>query len=173
MMKSIKRMVLTGVAVTVTMLSFTAPAMALPPGQVAPPDPPGQVAPADPTPDDPNPGDPTPGDPNPPGDTNEGGGSNAGSSDDSGGYGNTGTVGGTFDRGGVFISGLLPNSFTSMLGDVGNSVKDNLPAAIAKNVPNTDGGWSLLALVVASLATGGLVLRSAAKRISRATRTAQ
>ncbi len=198
---TMKRMILTGAAVAV-MMSFAAPAMALPPHQVGPTDPPVTVAPPDPPvspfcakhpeicghlddlppltiapPDDPPANPPTdppanpPADPNAPGDTNEGRGSNAAGSAVGGSYG-TESDSGTFDRGGAFISDLLPNAFTSTLSDTGNSVKENLPASVAKSLPISGGGWTFLALVVAALIAGGLVVRSLFRRAARVTRSA-
>jgi LPXTG-motif cell wall-anchored protein len=229
MKKSIKRMVLTGAAVTV-MMSFAAPAMAegetqqfqsdsfvcdffpslcdpppvKPPGPVVAPvaDPP--LAPVT----DPSPGKPSgpvvgpvvnpplapvtdpvadPGNDEPVTDppnttttpdndepnasgtgANSGGGSAPGGSSSSG----ISSPSETFDRGGTFVSSFLPYTLTNTMGEAGNSVKKNLPASVAKSLPNTGGGWSFLALVGAALIIGGFVIRSIVRRTANGTRTA-
>lgn len=79
----------------------------------------------------------------------------------------------TIDRGGTFVSYVVPTALTNTMGDVGNSVKKNLPASVAKSLPDTGGGWSLLVLVAAGLITGGLLIRSIARRTAGVGRTAQ
>jgi LPXTG-motif cell wall-anchored protein len=229
MLNSMKKMVLTGAAVTV-MMSFAAPAMAegeaqqfqsdnficdffpslcdpppvKPPGPVVDPvadpplapvadpvvdpppvKPPGPVvdpvadpplAPvADPGNDNPVTDPPDKEDPvtDPPPDTSGTGGNSGGGSATGGSSGGgINSASGTFDRGGTFVSSFLPNTFTSTIGEAGNSMKKNLPASVAKSLPNTGGGWSFLAVVGAALIAGGFVLRSIAKRITGATPTA-
>jgi hypothetical protein len=55
------------------------------------------------------------------------------------------------DRGGVFLSTILPSGFTSVVEDSGNSLKSDLPAPVAKTLPNTGGGWVTLALAGGAL----------------------
>jgi LPXTG-motif cell wall-anchored protein len=213
MMKStMKRIVLTGAAVAV-MMSFAAPAMALPnvveggPGVLDPivdsppppppnplcdvtpfgcgnnPDPvldPGDNPVAEPPPPSPPPEDTPPEDTPPPDKDDPGneesdtsgsaGGSSGGSS---GGGGFIGTASETVDRGGTFMSSFLPTTLTSTMGDVGNSMKKNLPAPVAKSLPNTGSGWSFLVLVAVGLIAGGFLIRSIARRTTSVTRTAQ
>ena len=206
MMKSMKRMVLTGAAVAV-MMSFAAPAVAAPkvvdggPGVIGPvvdppppphppnplcdvtpfgcgnnPDPvldPGDNPVAGPPPEDTPPEDTPPPDNidprNEESDTGESGGSSGGSS----GGGPIGSASETIDRGGTFVSSFLPTTLTSTIGDVGNSMKKNLPAPVAKSLPNTGGGWSFLALVAAGLIAGGFLIRTIVRRTTSVTRTAQ
>jgi LPXTG-motif cell wall-anchored protein len=218
MMKStIKRIVLTGAAVAV-MMSFAAPAMALPnvvdggPGVLDPivdsppppppnplcdvtpfgcgnnPDPvldPGDNPVAEPPPPSPPPEDTppedTPPENTPPPDKDDPGneesdtsGSAGGSSGgSSGGGGFIGTASETVDRGGTFMSSFLPTTLTSTMGDVGNSMKKNLPAPVAKSLPNTGSGWSFLVLVAVGLIAGGFLIRSIVRRTTSVTRTAQ
>jgi hypothetical protein len=207
MMKStMKRMVLTGAAVAV-MMSFAAPAMALPnvvdggPGVIGPvvdpppppppnplcdvtpfgcgnkPDPvldPGDNPVAEPPP---SPPEDTPPENTPPPDKDDPGneepdtsGSAVGSS---GGGVFIGTASETVDRGGTFMSSFLPTTLTSTMGEAGNPMKKNLPAPVAKSLPNTGGGWSFLALVAAGLIAGGFLIRSIMRRTSSVSRTAQ
>lgn len=197
MKKSIKRMVLTGAAVTV-MLSFAAPAMAVPkvveggPGVVDPvvdppvkdrsplcdltpfgcgntPNPvadPGDNPVADP-PDNNDPVTDPPGN-NDPGneesDTSGSGGSSGGG---------IGSASETIDRGETFVSSFLPTALTNTMGDVGNSVKKNLPAPVAKSLPNSGGGWFFLVLVGAAVIAGGFAIRSIVRHTTSVTRTAQ
>jgi hypothetical protein len=51
----------------------------------------------------------------------------------------------------VFLSTVLPYNVTSAVGDAGNSVKKNVPAPVAKTLPNTGGGWGTLALAGGAL----------------------
>ena len=209
MMKStMKRMVLTGAAVAV-MMSFAAPAMALPnvvdggPGVIGPvvdppPPPPPPYPLCDVTPfrcgNNPNPvldrGDSPVAEPPPPEDTppentppentpppentdprNEE--SDTGGSGGSSGGGPIDSASESIDRGGTFVSSFLPTTLTSTIGDVGNSMKKNLPAPVAKSLPNTGGRWFFLALVAAGLIAGGFLIRSIVRRTSSVTRTAQ
>ncbi len=194
MKSTMKRMILTGAALTVMMLGFAAaPAMALPghdvltdpPVTVEPPDPPVTFCAKHPEicghlddlppltvnpPDEPPANPPTnpPADPpaNPPADppANTQEGGGSNAGSSVGGSYGTEAVSGTFDRGGVFISELLPNTFTSTLSDAGDSVKKNLPDSVSKSLPNTGSGWSLLLLAAGALVAGGVVLRKIAKR---------
>jgi hypothetical protein len=109
-------------------------------------------------------------------DTSGSGGSSGGSS--GGGSGDGGGIGGsaseTIDRGGTFVSSFVPTALTSTIGEAGNSVKENLPAAVAKSLPNTGGGWTFLILVAAGLIAGAFLIRSiAARHSANSTRTAQ
>jgi LPXTG-motif cell wall-anchored protein len=119
-------------------------------------------------------------------DTNGGSGGN--SSGGSGGTGNSsgsattgggGSSGGsvssasqTIDRGGTFVSSFLPSSLTTKMGDAGSAVKKNLPAPVAKSLPNTGGGWSFLVLIGAALIAGGFAVRTVMRRTTSVTRTA-
>jgi len=69
------------------------------------------------------------------------------------------------------VSSFLPTTLTSTIGEAGNSMKKNLPAPVAKSLPNTGGGWSFLILVAAGLTAGGLVIRSMGRRTNGVTRT--
>lgn len=102
-------------------------------------------------------------------DTGGSGGSSGGSS----GGGPIGSASETIDRGGTFVSSFLPTTLTSTIGDVGNSMKKNLPAPVAKSLPNTGGGWSFLALVAAGLIAGGFLIRTMVRRTTSVSRTAQ
>ena len=102
-------------------------------------------------------------------DTGESGGSSGGNS----GGGPIGSASETIDRGGTFVSSFLPTTLTSTIGDVGNSMKKNLPAPVAKSLPNTGGGWSFLALVAAGLIAGGFLIRTMVRRTTSVSRTAQ
>jgi hypothetical protein len=86
-----------------------------------------------------------------------GGGSGGGYGGGSG--GTSDGVGGVIDGGGVFVSNILPSDFTSAVGDGGNSVKQNLPALVAKTLPNTGGGWVTLALAGGALLLAGGFLK--------------
>jgi LPXTG-motif cell wall-anchored protein len=79
----------------------------------------------------------------------------------------------TIDRGGNFVSSFLPYTLTNKMGDAGSAVKKNLPAPVAKSLPNTGGGWSFLVLAAAALLAGGFAIRTIARRTSSVTRTAQ
>jgi LPXTG-motif cell wall-anchored protein len=227
MMKStMKRIVLTGAAVAV-MMSFAAPAMALPnvvdggPGVLdpvvdpppppppppnplcdvtpfgcgnnpdpvldpgdnpvaePPPSPPGNTPTGDTPPGDTPPED-TPPEDTPPPDKDDPGneesdtsGSAGGSSGGSSGGVFIGTASETVDRGGTFVSSFLPTTLTSTMGEAGNSMKKNLPAPVAKSLPNTGGGWSFLVLVAAGLIAGGFLIRTIVRRTSSVSRTAQ
>ncbi len=64
------------------------------------------------------------------------------------------------DRGGLFVSNFLPYEFTNVVEDAGYSLKSNLPAPVAKTLPNTGGGWTFLALGGgALLLTGRFLIR--------------
>ena len=109
-------------------------------------------------------------------DTNGSGGNSSGSSNGGSNGGSAGSVSSasqTIDLGGTFVSGFLPYTLTSTIGDVGNSAKKNLPAPLAKSLPNTGGGWTFLVVVGAALIAVGLVLRSIVRRTTSITRTAQ
>jgi LPXTG-motif cell wall-anchored protein len=117
------------------------------------------------------------------------GGSGGNSSGGSGGTGNSsgsattgggGSSGGsvssasqTIDRGGAFVSSILPYSLTTKMGDAGSAVKKNLPAPVAKSLPNTGGGWSFLVLIGAALIAGGFAIRAMVRHTTSVTRTAQ
>jgi hypothetical protein len=208
MMKStMKRIVLTGAAVAV-MMSFAAPAMALPnvvdggsdvigpvvdPPPPPPPNPlcdvtpfgcgnnpdpvldPGDNPVAEPPPPEATPPENTPPENTPPPDKkdppNE-------ESDTSGSGGSSGggpisSASEIVDRGGTFVSSFLPTTLTSTMGEAGNSMKKNLPAPVAKSLPNTGGGWSFLVLVAGGVIAGGFLIRSIVRRTSSVTRTAQ
>jgi LPXTG-motif cell wall-anchored protein len=79
----------------------------------------------------------------------------------------------TIDRGGTFVSSFLPSSLTSKMGDAGSAVKKNLPAPVAKSLPNTGGGWSFLVLIGAAMIAGGFAIRTIVRRTTSVTRTAQ
>ena len=50
--------------------------------------------------------------------------------------------------------------FTSVVEDAGYSLKSDLPALVAKTLPNTGGGWTFLALAGgALLLTGRFLIR--------------
>ncbi len=219
MKSTMKRMVLTGAAVAV-MMSFAAPAMAVPkvvdggPGVIGPvvdppppppnplcdvtpfgcgntPDPvldpgdnpvdepPPEDTPPENTPPEDTPPENTPPEDTPPpdkkdprneeSDTSGSGGYSGGSSGGS----PIGSASEIVDRGGTFMSSFLPTTLTSTMGEAGNSMKKNLPAPVAKSLPNTGGGWSLLVLVAAGLIAGGFLIRSIVRRTSSVTRTAQ
>jgi len=51
----------------------------------------------------------------------------------------------------VFVSNFLPSGFTSVVEDAGYSLKSDLPAPVAKTLPNTGGGWVTLALAGGAL----------------------
>lgn len=193
MMKSIKRMVLTGAAVAV-MMSFAAPALAeeeqLKPLPSNTDDLP-VLTPDDPDvcdripklcsddlpilePDSPDKADPVvdPGKDN--SDNEESDTSGSGGSSGGGSSGGIGSGSETIDRGGTFVSSFLPANLTSTIGEAGNSVKENLPAPVAKSLPNTGGGWSFLILLVAAgLIAGAFLIRSIVRRTTSVTRTAQ
>jgi LPXTG-motif cell wall-anchored protein len=78
----------------------------------------------------------------------------------------------TIDRGGTFVSGFLPHALTTKMGDAGSAVKKNLPAPVAKSLPNTGGGWSFLVLIGAALIAGGFAVRTIMRRTTSVTRTA-
>jgi hypothetical protein len=197
MKQSIKRMVLTGAAVTV-MMSFAAPAMAedraqsanaqfgfdvcdiapllCDPPPVKPTDPvvdPVADPPLDPVTPDPVTPDPVTPDPvtNPP--------DNQGPVNDKPQTGNisggsTSSASETLDSGGTLVSSILPTTLTSTIGEAGNSVKKNLPAPVAKSLPNTGGGWSFLVFAAAALIAGSFVIKSIVRRATTSdTRTAQ
>ena len=103
-------------------------------------------------------------------DTSGPGGSSGGGS---GGGSGSGSVSETVDRGGTLVSSFVPTALTNMIGEAGNSMKENLPASVAKSLPNTGGGWSFLLLVAVGLIAGGFLIRSIASRTSSVTRTAQ
>lgn len=196
MKQSIKRMVLTGAAVTV-MLSFAAPAMAKPkvveggPGVVDPVvDPPvNDRSPlCDLTPfgcgNNPNPvADPgenpvaePPGNNDPVADPptdNDPGNEESGTSGSGGSSGGISSVSETIDRGGTFVSGFLPTALTDTMDDVGDSVKKNLPAPVAESLPDSGGGWAFLVLVAAAVIAVGFAIRSMVRRSTSVTRTAQ
>ncbi len=92
-----------------------------------------------------------------------------------GGGGGIGSASETLDRGGTFVSGFLPTAPTSTIGEAGNSVKKNLPASVAKSLPNTGGGgWTfVLLLVAAGLIAGAFLARSIVRRTTSVRRTAQ
>jgi len=102
-----------------------------------------------------------------------GSGGNSSGSSNGGSAGSVSSASRTIDLGGTFVSGFLPYTLTSTIGDVGNSAKKNLPAPVAKSLPNTSGGWSFLVLVGAALIAVGLVLRSIVRRTTSITRTSQ
>ena len=196
MKQSIKRMVLTGAAVTV-MLSFAAPAMAKPkvveggPGVVDPVvDPPvNDRSPlCDLTPfgcgNNPNPvADPgenpvaePPGNNDPvtdPPTDNDPGNEESGTSGSGGSSGGISSVSETIDRGGTFVSGFLPTALMDTMDDVGDSVKKNLPAPVAESLPDSGGGWAFLVLVAAAVIAVGFAIRSMVRRSTSVTRTAQ
>jgi LPXTG-motif cell wall-anchored protein len=113
------------------------------------------------------------------------GGSGGNSSGGSGGSSGSATTGGggsggsvssasqTIDSGGTYVSSFLPYAFTTKMGDAGNAAKKNLPASVAKSLPNTGGGWSFLVLIGAALIAGGFVIRTIVRRTTSVTRTAQ
>jgi hypothetical protein len=77
-----------------------------------------------------------------------------------GGYGNGGYGGGIVYRGVTYINGFLPSTYTTTVENAGNAVKSNLPAPVAKKLPNTGGGWTSLALAGgALLLTGRFLIR--------------
>jgi LPXTG-motif cell wall-anchored protein len=71
------------------------------------------------------------------------------------------------------VSSFLPYALTSKMGDTGSAVKKNLPAPVAKSLPNTGGGWSFLVLIGAALIAGGFAIRTIVRRTTRVTGTAQ
>jgi LPXTG-motif cell wall-anchored protein len=79
----------------------------------------------------------------------------------------------TIDRGGNFVSSFLPYTLTTKMGDAGSAVKKNLPAPVAKSLPNTGGGWSFLILVGSALIAGGFAIRTLVRRKTSVTSTAQ
>lgn len=92
---------------------------------------------------------------------NNGGGygGNNGGGYGSGGYGgDDGYGGGIVYRGVTYINGFLPSTFTTTVENAGNSVKSNLPAPVAKTLPNTGGGWTSLALAGGALLLAGRFL---------------
>ena len=100
--------------------------------------------------------------------------------DTDGGSGGGGSSGGsvssasqTIDRGGNFVSSFLPYTLTTKMGDAGSAVKKNLPAPVAKSLPNTGGGWSFLILVGSALIAGGFAIRTIVRRKTSVTSTAQ
>jgi LPXTG-motif cell wall-anchored protein len=87
--------------------------------------------------------------------------------------GGVSSAGQTIDRGGTFVSSFLPYALTSKMGDAGSAVKKNLPAPVAKSLPNTGGGWSFLVLIGAALIAGGFAIRIIVRRTTSVTGTAQ
>jgi LPXTG-motif cell wall-anchored protein len=71
------------------------------------------------------------------------------------------------------VSSYLPYALTTKVGEAGSTLKKNLPASVAKSLPNTGGGWSFLVLVGAGLIGGGLAIRTIARRTTSVTNTAQ
>ena len=71
------------------------------------------------------------------------------------------------------MSGFLPYALTTKMGDAGSAVKKNLPAPVAKSLPDTGGGWSFLILIGAALIASGLAIRTLVRRTTSVTRTAQ
>ncbi len=105
-----------------------------------------------------------------------GGGSSSGSATTGGGGSSGGSVSSasqTIDRGGNFVSSFLPYALTTKMGDAGSAVKKNLPALVAKSLPNTGGGWSFLILVGSALIAGGFAIRTIVRRKTSVTGTAQ
>ncbi len=105
-----------------------------------------------------------------------GGGSSSGSATTGGGGSSGGSVSSasqTIDRGGTFVSSFLPYALTTKMGEAGSPVKKNLPAPVAKSLPNTGGGWSFLVLTAAALIAGGFAIRTLVRRTTSVTRTAQ
>jgi uncharacterized membrane protein YgcG len=103
-------------------------------------------------------------------------GSSSGSATTAGGGSSGGSVSSasqTIDRGGTFVSGFLPHALTTKMADAGSAVKKNLPAPVAKSLPNTGGGWSFLVLTAAALIAGGFAIRTLVRRTTSVTRTAQ
>ena len=113
-------------------------------------------------------------------DGGSGGGNSSGGSSGSATTGGGGSSGGsvssasqTIDRGGNFVSSFLPYTLTTKMGDAGSAVKKNLPAPVAKSLPNTGGGWSFLILVGSALIAGGFAIRTLVRRKTSVTSTAQ
>ncbi len=79
----------------------------------------------------------------------------------------------TIDRGGTFVNSFLPHALTTKMADAGSAVKKNLPAPVAKSLPNTGGGWSFLILVGSALIAGGFAIRTIVRRKTSVTSTAQ
>ena len=71
------------------------------------------------------------------------------------------------------MSSFLPYTLTTKMGDAGSAVKKNLPAPVAKSLPNTGGGWSFLILVGSALIAGGFAIRTIVRRKTSVTGTAQ
>ena len=66
-----------------------------------------------------------------------------------------------------------PSPAHILRGDAGNAVKKNLPAPVAKSLPNTGGGWFFLILIGAALIVGGFAIRTIVRRTTSVRRTAQ
>ena len=104
-----------------------------------------------------------------------GSGSTGGSAATGGGGSSVGSVSSasqTIDRGGTLVSSFLPYALTTTMADAGSAVKKNLPAPVAKSLPNTGGGWSVLVLIGAALIASGLAIRTLVRRTTSVTRTA-
>ena len=104
------------------------------------------------------------------------GGSSSGSATTGGGGSSGGSVSSasqTIDRGGTLVSSFLPHALTTKMADAGSAVKKNLPAPVAKSLPDTGGGWSFLILIGAALIASGLAIRTLVRHTTRVTRTAQ
>ena len=71
------------------------------------------------------------------------------------------------------MSSFLPYTLTTKMGDAGSAVKKNLPAPVAKSLPDTGGGWCFLILIGAALIASGLAIRTLVRHTTSVTRTAQ
>lgn len=70
------------------------------------------------------------------------------------------------------MSNYLPTVSANTTGDVGKLVKKDVPASVAKSLPDSGEGWFFLVLVVVAAVAGGFAIMSVVYRRTSVTRTA-